>query len=264
MIKVSVYIICKNEEKHIQRVLESVKDFDEIIVVDSGSIDNTWEIARKYTNKGFYQEWKGFANQKEYAKNLCSNEWVLNLDADEQLTNELKNEIIKTIDENKIDGLNIKISSSYLGKFNNEKSKFNRRVRFFRKDVGHYPEKLVHESITINGKIRNANGFIYDYGTIDLKTHLSKINDYSSLRAEEKFNKNKKASMVKLLFVFPLSFFKSFFIKRGFLNGTRGFIAAINNFFFAFLKLAKFYELNNNKEKKWTQKYQFHIKQKIL
>lgn len=250
MINASVYIICKNEEKHIKRVLESVKDFAEIIIVDSGSIDRTLDIAKEFTKNIFYKEWLGFAAQKEYARSLCTNEWVLNLDADEELTGQLKDEIIQTIDGNNIDGLNIKISSQYLGKFNNEKSKFNRRVRFFRKDVGHYPEKLVHESITINGKVKNANGFIYDYGTIDLKTHLSKINDYSSLRAEEKFNKNKKASLVKLLLVFPLSFFKSFFIKRGFLNGTRGFIAAINNSFYAFLKEAKLYELNNNKEKK--------------
>ena len=247
MIKASVYIICKNEEKHIKRVLESVKEFAEIIIVDSGSIDNTLEIAKNYTDNIYHQEWMGFAKQKEYARSLCSNEWVLNLDADEELTNELKNEIIKTINENKIDGLNIKISSLYLGKFNSEKSKFNRRIRFFRKDLGYYPEKLVHESIIVNGKIKKAEAFIYDYGTIDLKTHLDKINAYSSLRAQEKFGRNKKSSLLKLLFVFPLAFFKSYFIKRSFLNGTRGFIAAMNNSFYAYLKEAKLYELNNKK-----------------
>ncbi len=245
MIKASVYIICKNEEKHIKRVLESVKEFDEIIIVDSGSTDNTLEIAKNYTKNIYNQEWMGFAKQKEYARSLCTNEWVLNLDADEELTNELRNEIINTINENKIDGLNIKISSLYLGKFNSEKSKFNRRIRFFRKDLGYYPEKLVHESIIVNGKIKKAKGFIYDYGTIDLKTHLDKINAYSSLRAEEKFEKNKKSSLLKLLFVFPLAFFKSYIIKRSFLNGTRGFIAAMNNSFYAYLKEAKLYELNN-------------------
>ncbi len=247
MIKASVYIICKNEEKHIKRVLESVKEFTEIIIVDSGSIDNTLEIAKNYTDNIYHQEWMGFAKQKEYARSLCSNEWVLNLDADEELTIELKNEIISTINENKVDGLNIKISSLYLGKFNSEKSKFNRRIRFFRKDLGYYPEKLVHESIIVNGKIKKAKGFIYDYGTIDLKTHLDKINAYSSLRAEEKFEKNKKSSLFKLLFVFPLAFFKSYIIKRSFLNGTRGFIASMNNSFYAYLKEAKLYELNNKK-----------------
>jgi glycosyltransferase involved in cell wall biosynthesis len=248
MIEASVYIICKNEEKHIRRVLESVKDFSEIIVVDSGSSDNTLNIVKEFTNNIFHQDWLGFAKQKEFAKSLCTRDWVLNLDADEEVTTNLKNEIIKTIEENKIDGLNIKISSSFMGEFNSEKSKFNRRVRFFRKSAGYYPEKLVHESIVINGKIKDADGFIYDYGTLDLKTHINKINEYSSLRVEEKFAKNKKASVIKLLLVFPLSFIKSFIIKRGFLNGFRGFIAAMNNSFYAFLKEAKLYELNKRKK----------------
>ena len=98
MIKASVYIICKNEEKHIKRVLESIKDFNEIIIVDSGSNDNTLEIAKNYTKNIYHQDWIGFAKQKEYARSLCSNEWVLNLDADEELTNELKNEIIKFLE----------------------------------------------------------------------------------------------------------------------------------------------------------------------
>ena len=74
MIKASVYIICKNEEKHIKRVLESVKNFDEIIIVDSGSTDNTLEIAKNYTKNIHHQDWIGFAKQKEYARSLCSNE----------------------------------------------------------------------------------------------------------------------------------------------------------------------------------------------
>ncbi len=240
----SVYIICQDEAKHIRRVLESVKDFDEVVIVDSGSSDETLEIAKEYTDKIYHQEWLGFAAQKEYAKELCSNEWVLNLDADEQLSPELKVEIEKIIEEDSIDGLDIKISSKYLGSFNHPLSKFNRRIRFFRKSKGYYPEKLVHESIVVNGVIKRAKGFIFDYGILDLKTHISKINDYSSLRAKEKAQKLKKASLVKLVGVFPLSFFKSYIIKRGFLNGIRGFIAATNNAYYAFLKEAKLYEKN--------------------
>jgi len=245
MINASVYIICKDEEKHIRRVCESVKDFAEIVIVDSGSSDKTLEIAKEYTTLIYHHDWLGFAAQKEYAKNKCSKEWVLNLDADEELSLELKEEIVKTINDNKISGLDIKISSKYLGKFNHPSSKFNRRVRFFKKENGHYPEKLVHESIVINGNVEKANGFIFDYGTTDIQTHLNKINSYSSLRAEEKFQKGKKASFFKLLLVFPLAFFKSFIIKRGFLNGYRGFVAAMNNSFYAYLKEAKLFEKEN-------------------
>ncbi|MFT7823754.1 MAG: glycosyltransferase family 2 protein [Sulfurimonas sp.] len=241
---VSVYIICQDEEQHIRRVLESVKAFEEVVIVDSGSTDRTLEIAKEYTDKIFHQGWLGFSKQKEYAKSLCSNEWVLNLDADEELSGELEEEIKETIKEDTVDGLDIKISSKYLGSFNHPLSKFNRRIRFFRKAKGYYPEKRVHESIVIDGKIKKAKGFIFDYGTLDLKTVLRKINDYSSLRAEEKFSKGKRASLLKLLLVFPLAFFKSLIIKRGFLNGTRGFIAAMNNAFYAYLKEAKLYEKN--------------------
>jgi len=241
---VSVYIICQNEAQHIRRVLESVKDFDELIIVDSGSTDETLTIAKEYTDKVYHQDWLGFAGQKEYAKNLCSNKWVLNLDADEQMTPELKGEIEEAIKKNSVDGLDIKISSKYMGAFNHPFSKFNRRIRFFRKSKGHYPEKLVHESIVIDGKVKKAKGFIYDYGTLNLETHVRKINEYSSLRAQEKAEKGKKASMMKLLGIFPLAFFKSYVIKKGFLNGTRGFVAATNNAYYAFLKEAKLYERN--------------------
>ncbi|MFK2823803.1 glycosyltransferase family 2 protein [Arcobacter sp. YIC-80] len=247
MIKASVYIICKDEEKHIKRVLESVKDFDEIIIVDSGSTDKTLEIVKDYTNNIFHQEWLGFSKQKQYAKDLCSNKWVLNLDADEELTTDLKKEIEDTIIQDQIDGLDIKISSMYLGKFNNKKSKFNRRIRFFKKEKGNYEDKLVHESIKIDGKIKNASGFIYDYGIVDLSTHLLKINNYSSLRAKEKNNKKKKSSLLKLILVMPLSFIKSYILKRNFLNGRRGFISSINNSYYAFLKEAKLYELEKKK-----------------
>lgn len=242
-IPASIYIICQNEEHHIRRVLESTKEFDEIVIVDSGSSDRTLEIAKEYTDKIYHQEWLGFAGQKEFAKNLCLNEWVLNLDADEEIDDTLKQEIIDTIKRDNCNGLDIRISSISMGKFNHPASKFNTRIRFFKKAFGHYPDKMVHESIVIDGAIENAKGFIYDYGTLDIATHLSKINNYSTLRAEEKHAKGKKSSLLKLIFVMPLAFIKSYLIKRNFLNGRRGFISSVNNAFYAFLKEAKLYEL---------------------
>ncbi len=173
-IPVSVYIICKNEENHIERVLESVKDFDEIIVVDSGSTDATLDICSRYTKGIYQQKWLGFSKQKEYAKNLCSNEWVLNLDADEEISDLLKEEIVDAVEMDALDGLDIRISSQYMGEFNHPYAKYNSRIRFFRKSLGHYPEKLVHESICLTGNIGKAKGFIYEYGVMDLRTHIFK------------------------------------------------------------------------------------------
>jgi glycosyltransferase involved in cell wall biosynthesis len=252
-IPASVYIICQNEEKHIRRVLESVKDFEEIIVVDSGSSDATLDIAKEYTEKIFHQEWLGFAKQKEYAKSLCTSEWVLNLDADEEVTPLLKEEITKTIQDGDCDGLEIRISSQYLGAFNSPLSKFNTRVRFFRKAIGYYPEKMVHESIVIDGKTKQAKGFILEYGVMDLKTHIAKINEYSSLRAQEKAAKGKRSALLKLLFVMPVAFLKAYVLKRGFINGKRGFIAAMNNAYYAFLKEAKLYEYETVEQKNQSE-----------
>lgn len=241
-IPASVYIICKNEAQHIERALESVKMFEDIVVVDSGSEDDTLRIAARYTDRIYHRDWEGFAVQKSYALSLCKHKWVLNIDADEEVSPQLREEILETIREDRIDGLDIRISSRFLGGWNHPWSKFNRRIRFFRKEKGHYPPKLVHESIVVDGKVAKAKGFIYDYGIVDLSTHLRKIDTYATLRAKEKYAKGKRASIFKLLFVFPMAFFKSFVLKRGFLNGIRGFVAAMNAAYYAFLKEAKLYE----------------------
>ncbi|MBE2984329.1 glycosyltransferase family 2 protein [Campylobacter sp. RM9344] len=241
MIKASVYIICKNEEKHIRRVLESVKDFDQVVIVDSGSTDDTLNIAKSYTDKIYHRDFTDYADQKEYAKNLCKNEWVLNLDADEELSSGLKNEIEQTIVNNDADGIEVLISSMYLGSFN-KYGRFIKRIRFFKKDMGSYPKKLVHESINFNGRVKKSKNFIYDYGSNEISTHINKINSYSGLRAVEKFEKNKKSSFLKLAFLLPIAFFKSYFIRRNFLNGKKGLIVSINLAFYAFLKEAKLYE----------------------
>ncbi len=216
--------------------------FEDIVVVDSGSEDDTLRIAARYTDRIYRRDWEGFAAQKSYALSLCKYEWVLNIDADEEVSPELREEILETMREDRIDGLDIRISSRFLGGWNHPRSKFNRRIRFFRKAKGYYPPKLVHESIVVDGKVAKAKGFIYDYGIVDLSTHLRKIDTYATLRAEEKYAKGKRASVIKLLFVFPLAFFKSFVLKRGFLNGIRGFVAAMNAAYYAFLKEAKLYE----------------------
>ena len=248
MIQASVYIICQNEERHIERVLKSVKDFDEIILVDSGSHDQTLEIAKAYTSHIHHQPWLGFSAQKEYAKNLCTHEWVLNLDADEELSPELKEEIITTMKENCVDCLDIKIAGLYLGKFNHPSSKFNRRIRFFKKTKGFYESKMIHESIKITGVTKKAKGFIYDYGSNTIHTQIQKLNDYSTLGAKEKFHKHQSSSLLKLVSIFPFIFLKNYILKRSFLNGTRGFISSMHSAFYAFVKEAKLYELWHTKQ----------------
>jgi glycosyltransferase involved in cell wall biosynthesis len=252
LISASVYIITKNCEQTLKDTLASVTDFAEIILVDSGSTDKTIEIAQAFNCKIYHQEWLGFAKQKQLALDYCQSEWVLNLDGDEVVSPELKAEIIACINDGGADGLDIPIYDYFLGFPPPKWSRFNRRIRFFKRGLGGYDiDKQVHESITVQGSVKQAQGGIRHYGENSISIKLDKSNQYSTLRATEKFAKGKKSSLLKLAFILPLTFIKSYIFRRGFLNGKRGFIASTMNAFYAFLKEAKLYE---NQVKKEIQK----------
>ncbi len=248
-IKASVYIICCNEEQHIERVLENVKEFDEVILVDSGSHDKTLEIAQRFANVVIHhQPWFGYAKQKAFALSQCKNLWVLNLDADELLSDELKNDIKNAIALDNCDALSCSLSEVFLGKSSHRFSKHADKIRFFKKALGRYNlDILVHESISVRGKIHHANGVIYHYGLTSIETMIKKNNEYSTLAALTKFARHKRFNIFKLVCIFLWAFFRAYFLKRLFLNGARGFIHSMSIGFYAFLKEAKLYELEVTK-----------------
>ncbi|MCI6989582.1 MAG: glycosyltransferase family 2 protein [Campylobacter sp.] len=250
MIKASVYAIVLNEEKHIKRMLESVKDFDEIIIVDSGSTDKTLEIAKDYTDKIYFHKWQGEGVQKNYAFSLCKNEWVLNLDADEEITPELKDEIATFMKQDKFNGLDIKFREYNMGFITSPLVRQNTHIRFFKKSSGEYKNLGVHAQISINGNVRKSKNSIHHFSDKFIHELVIKNNNYSSLRAKSDFEKGKKPSLLKLIFIFPLIFLKSYFLRRSIFNGRRGFITSIINAFYAFLKEAKLYEISKFKDKK--------------
>lgn len=250
MIPVSVYIITKNCEPTLRQTLASVADFAEIILVDSGSTDNTIEIAQEFNCKIYHQDWLGFAKQKQLALSYCKSEWVLNLDGDEVVSPLLKQEIIDCVNNNAVDGLDIPIVNYFLGFPPPKYSRFNHRIRFFKKNKGSYElNKQVHESISVQGKVKRSHGGIQHYGEDTIAIRMEKTNWYSSLGAKEKSLKAKKSSLLKLVLVFPLTFIKSYILRRSFLNGKRGFIASMISAFYAFLKEAKLYESEVKRER---------------
>ena len=244
-INASVYVICCNEEQHIQRLLDNVRDFSEVILVDSGSTDQTCEIASSYPNVTIYtHEWLGYARQKDYALKLCTHDWVINLDADEILSDELKNDIKNTITLNECDALQCPLSEVFLGRPAHKLSKHSDKIRFFKRKCGQYNLNVsVHESISITGKIKPVNGVIYHYGLTSIETMIKKNNEYSTLAARDKFAKGKRACGAKLFSNFCWAFFRAYVLKRLFLNGRAGFIHSMSIGFYAFLKEAKLYEL---------------------
>lgn len=240
----SVYIVTLNCGEWLQRTLESVADFDEVIILDSGSTDNTYDIAQQFENvKISHQDWLGYAKQKSLALELCRNKWVLNLDGDEVLSTELKNEIIDFIHLNPADALTIPFNDAFLGEPNHKYTKKHAKVRFFRKEKGRYDlTNQAHENVVITGTICRAHYDIYHYGENTIHFTVEKSNQYSTLKAQEKLNKGKKPNLIKLLLVMPVTFLKSYIIRRNFLNGWRGFVGSMINAFYAFSKEAKLFE----------------------
>ncbi|MFW1858322.1 glycosyltransferase family 2 protein [Acinetobacter defluvii] len=256
MIPCSVYIVTLNCGAWLQDTLQSVQDFSEVIILDSGSTDDTYQIANSFANVTIsHQDWQGYAGQKNLALAKCQNEWVLNLDGDEVLSPELKAEIAKTIEKNQIDALITPINDVFLGVPNSKHTKKHAKVRFFRKSKGHYDlENKVHENVIVDGQSIRADGDIYHYGESSIFVKVEKNNQYSNLKAAEKFQKNKKPSLLKLSLVMPMTFLKSYFIRRSFLNGWRGFVNSMVNAFYAFLKEAKLFEQYQNAAKKKQDK----------
>lgn len=240
---ISVYLVVMNEEHNIRRVLESVKEFEDIVVVDSGSTDRTMEIASLYTDRLYHRQWTGMAEQKEYAKNLCKYDWVLNLDADEEIGLLFHPALLQLINDGNASGANIPINDHFMGVAMHEYTRRNSHIRFFKKSCGSYGSERFHESPTVKGKIVNFQQGINHYGDSSLEIKVYKSNRYSSGKALDKFDKRKTSSVAKLILVMPIMFAKSYIIRRNFLSGKRGFIGSMANAFYAFMKEAKLYEL---------------------
>jgi glycosyltransferase involved in cell wall biosynthesis len=240
---VSVFIITKNEEEHIEKTLKSVSLFDEVILVDSGSTDSTLDIAKRYGTKIYTHSWQGYAKQKQYAMSLCSNEWVLNLDGDEQVNPSLINAFKEIIEQDKADSVRFWRNDIFIDKPLSTWSKKPNNHRLYKRSKSFFDDsRLAHESATVNGKEIFINETFDHFGYGSIETLTTKNNNYSSLKANEKFAKEKRYSNVKLITIFPIVFIKEYFFQRKIFSGKRGFILAIMGAYYAFIKEAKLFE----------------------
>jgi glycosyltransferase involved in cell wall biosynthesis len=241
---ISVFIITFNEEVHLARLLASVADFDEIVIVDSGSTDGTLAIAERYGAKVHHQEWLGFANQKQYAMSLCTNEWVLNLDGDEALNANIISKITDIIQSNTADAVKFRRNDIFINKKSSVLAKLPNNRRLYKKSKSHFNSLvLVHETATVDGKEVLISETFDHYGYNNISILTEKNNQYSGLKALEKYQKHKKSSAVKLLCIFPFILFKELVFQRQIFNGRRGFIKSIISAYYAFSKEAKLFEL---------------------
>lgn len=256
MTPISVSIIAKNEGDRIAQIIQAVKNIaDEILVVDSGSVDDTCKIAMQEGAKVMFNEWKGYGAQKIFAEKQCRNDWVLNIDADEEISPELSNEIKEIFSQEiagDVAGFRVKILNKFRFEKKPKKSAyFYNQFRLYNKNLAGFRDSTVHDSVIlkegVKAKILQLENIIYHQSFKSYAHWIEKINSYSQMQALDSWQKGKKTSALKILLVFPFAFFKAFFVRKYFTYGLDGFIYS---FLFAFSRFAKNIKIRElNKEK---------------
>lgn len=247
---ISVSIICFNEEKKIKRCLESVKWADEIVVLDSFSTDKTLEICKEYTDKIHQHKFDGHIQQKNRAIDLCKNEWVFCIDADEVVSNELKESIL-SIDTVKTEfkGFAVPRKVFYLGKWINHGGWYpDYKIRFFNKKYGKWGGINPHDTVIVKRKTANLNGDLQHYSYENIKAHIDQVNKFTDIMALEYGKIGEKPSVINLTIRPFIKFIKMYFLKLGFLDGKRGFIIAVIASFYVFMKFVKLFERKIEKD----------------
>lgn len=242
---ISCCIVCFNEEANIRRCLESVKWCDEIIVVDSFSTDRTVEICRAYTAHIIQRAWPGYVEQKRFALAQATHEWVLNVDADEEVSPELRHEIIGVLQRNDaaVDGFYVPRLVYYLGYWWWRGWYPGYRLRLFRKAKVRWGGVNPHEKVELlHGQGDRLRGDLYHYTYKDISDHLRTLNRLTDVASREHALRAKRIGVSDLL-LRPLWRFLRFYVVRGtFRNGVPGLFVAATSAFYVFLKYAKLWE----------------------
>ena len=246
MVKISAYIVTLNEEKRLGKTLQALKKVaDEIFVIDSGSTDKTQEIAEKYGAKFLFHKWKNISAQKHYGQELCHNDWVLSLDADEVLSPELIAEIKEKMKNPTADAYRIKICDMLPGdKKPRLFAKTYNQVRLYNRKKSNMPDDLTHDRVVV-GKgavVEQLEAKVFHYSYVSLTQTWFKLNMYTDELVKTAVKEGRCYTRLRLYTEFPRQFLVYYFKKRYFLYGTCGFWMATTYAYFRFLKIAKWFE----------------------
>lgn len=242
MSKLSVILITKNEAANIRACLESVAWADEIIVVDSGSTDNTVAICKELGVQVHVHDWPGFGIQKNRALGYATQDWVLSLDADERVTLELRAEIETVLrGEYTSDAYLVPRLSNYCGRFMRHSGWYPDLLpRLFKRGKARFSDDLVHERLIIEGKTDELQGLLLHYAFDDLEEVLHKVNQYSTAGAAMMQQRSRRASLTGAVLRGLWSFVRTYVLRGGFLDGREGFMLAVSNAegtYYRYLKL---------------------------
>lgn len=240
-IKISATIITYNEERNIARVIESLRCCDEILVLDSGSNDRTVEVATNLGARVVEASWHGYAAQKNIAAELATYDWILSLDADESLSEALEAEIwhIKKSGP-RYDGYTVPRLAQYLGRWILHSGWHpDRKVRLFDRRKAKWIGEFVHESVVVTGSVGHLQSSLLHFTCNSLSEHLRSMDSYTTLAAQGIVSRGKTVTCSRLLFDPMWTFFRSYILKRGYLDGVEGLAIAYMAALYNFVKYAK-------------------------
>ncbi len=246
MQQISVVIIALNAASQIEACLKSAAFADEIVVVDSGSRDDTREIALKYGARVLHQDWLGFGRQKQFAVEQAGHDWVLCLDADERVSDLLRASIVETLQAPRFQAYRMPRCNRFMGRWLRHGEGYpDWSLRLFDRRVANWSEDEVHEKVLTTSPAGSLQGDLLHESQESIAAYLEKQNRYTSLQAEHLCRQGKRGSNGQLVFSPLLRFVKFYFLRRGFLDGTPGLVHILIGCFNSFVKYAKLHELNN-------------------
>ena len=259
---ISIFIIAKNEQSRIRATLEpAVELASEVIVVDSGSTDNTRQICQDLGVKFIVRDWMGYGPQKRFGEQQCKNNWLLNLDADEVMSPKLVTELRQLFANGEPSKYAWKIPIVEVfpieTKFPNLAYTLS-PVRLYNREFGQYSESTVHDRVNLKKDIEigQLKHKIYHYSTMSLGQEIKKYNRYTDLQITEMEERGRILAPWRIVTEFPLAFLKAYFLRLYFLRGRFGYLLAINYAIFRHLRVAKHFEQKLLNKQKSQIKYE--------
>ncbi len=250
---ISAYLITRNEERNIARAIESVRWMDEVVVLDSGSTDQTVEIAERMGAKVRMEPFQGFVVQKNRALELCAGDWAFNLDADEEVTPELRDSILAATaspgTEQSPPVYAVCRRTWYMGRWIRHCGWYPEyRERLSRKGCARWEGEMLHESLRGDGAAGRLAGDLLHRPYSDMGAHARKIDVYTDIWARREWSRGRRAGLADLAARPLVRFAKMYLLRAGFLDGLPGFSAAVMGAWYTFMKYARLHEMARNRE----------------
>jgi glycosyltransferase involved in cell wall biosynthesis len=246
-VKLTVTVITWNEAANIAAALESVAWADEIVVVDSGSTDDTVGIARRYATRVIETGWPGYGAQKNHAAELASNDWILSIDADERVTPDLASEIRTLLDAGPgAPGYRIPRVTYYLGRWIRSTDWYpDYQLRLYDRRAGRWSLRQVHESVELQGTPGRLTHEIQHYAYRNVSHHLATIDRYTTLAAEQWQSEGRRARLLDSAVSPAFAFLRNYLLRGGIRDGAPGFLVSVLNSYYVYLKFVKLWELQH-------------------